>query len=174
MSSTVVGAVGTFALSLILAYWLLRLRCRKIGSPFGPRARYWAFFIVVSTAAVSTCVGLLIVTASHHGHDAFAGVVVPCGLWFRKFPPQRDRDLLPRTVSGLLALPFSQVYDRIGDDMQHWCDIRIEAAAPEPRWISDAVVYYHRQVAHRVKDAQAVADLDGWQGASRTRSRSCG
>jgi len=163
MLSTVVDAVGTFALSLILAYGLLRLRCRKIGPPFGPRARYWSFFIVVATAIVSTGVGLLIVTASHHGHDVFVGVIVPCGLVFRKFPPQRDRDLLPRTLSGVLTLPFSHVYDRIGDDMEAWCDIRVRAASPEPRWISDAVIYYHRQVSPRLKNARAQADLDGWE-----------
>jgi hypothetical protein len=163
MFGTVVDAIGTFALSLILSYGLLRLRCRKIGPPFGPRARYWSLFIVVATAIVSTGVGLLIVTASHHGHDAFVGAIVPCGLVFRKFPPQRDGDLLPRTLSGVLTLPFSQVYDRIGDDMQAWCDIRVRAASPEPRWISDAVIYYHRQVSPRLKNAQAQSDLDGWE-----------
>jgi hypothetical protein len=163
MSGTVVGAVGTFALSLVLAYGLLRLRCRKVGPPFGRHARYWSFSIVVATAVVSTGAGLLIVSASHHGHDVFVGIVVPCGLGLRKFPPQRDRDLLPRTLSGLLTLPFSQVYERIGDDMQDWCDIRVKAASPQPRWISDAVTYYHRQVVGRLKDAHALADLDGWQ-----------
>ena len=173
MSSTVVGAVGTFALSLILAYGLLRLRCRKIGAPFGPRARYWSLFIVVATATVSAGVGLVIVTASHHGHDAFFGVIVPCGLWFRKFPPQRDQDLLPRTVSSLLTLPFSQVYDRIGDDMQDWCDIRVRAASPQPRWISDAVIYYHRQVAgSRIRKPWRTW-MPG-RSPSRTRSRLCG
>jgi hypothetical protein len=163
MSSTVLGAVGTFALSLILAYVLLRLRCRSIGPAFGPRARYWAFFVVVATAIVSTGVGLVIVAASHQHPAALVGVVVPGGLWFRKFPPQRDQDMLPRTASGLLTLPFSQLYDRMGDDMQNWCDIRLRAASPKPEWISDAVVYYHNQVAAGLRDAQALADLDRWR-----------
>jgi hypothetical protein len=163
MSSTVLGAVGTFALSLILAYVLLRLRCRKIGPPFGPRARYWAFFVVVATAIVSTGVGLIIVAASHQHPAALVGVIVPGGLWFRKFPPQRDQDMLPRTAAGLLTLPFSHLYDRMGDDMQQWCDIRLRAASPKPEWISDAVIYYHNQVAAGLRDAQALADLDRWR-----------
>lgn len=163
MASTVVGAVGTFALSLILAYVFLKLRCRRIGSPFGPRARYWAVFIVTSTAVVSTGVGLVIVAASHAGHTAFVGVVVPGGLWFRKFPPERDRDLLPRTMGSVLTLPFSHLYDRMGDDMQDWCDIRLRAASAKPQWISDAVIYYHNLVAARVRDPRALADLERWR-----------
>lgn len=162
MASTVVGAVGTFALSLILAYVLLRLRCRTIGPPFGPHARYWASFVVVSTAIVSTGFGLLIVAASHQHPASLVGVIVPGGLWFRKFPPRRDQDMLPRTGAGLLTLPFSQLYERMGDDMEHWCDIRLRAASPKPEWISDAVIYYHNQVAAGLHDAQALAQLDRW------------
>jgi hypothetical protein len=163
MASTVLGAIGTFVLSLVLAYGFLRLRCRTIGPPFGPRARYWALFITVATALVSTGVGLIIVAASHHDHAAYVGIVVPGGLWFRRLPPQRDRDLLPRTLASLLTLPFSHLYDRMGDDMQDWCDIRVRAAAPKPQWISDAVIYYHMQVAGRLRDDQARANLDGWR-----------
>jgi hypothetical protein len=163
MAGTVVGAVGTFALSLILACGLLRLRCRVIGTPFGPHARYWAFFIVVATAIVSTGVGLIIVAASQQDHAAYVGIIVPAGLWFRKLPPQRDRDLLPETLRSLLTLPFSRLYDRMGDDMQDWCDVRLRAASAEPQWISDAVVYYHRQVAARLRDTQAHTDLERWR-----------
>jgi hypothetical protein len=163
MFSTVVDAVGTFALSFILAYVLLRLRYRKIGPPFGPRARYWSFFIVAATAIMSTGVGLVIVAASHHGHNTFVGVIVPCGLWFRKLPPQRDRDLLPMTLSSLLTLPFSRLYERMGDDMQDWCDIRVKAASFQPRSISDAVIYYHNQVTARLRDPQALAKPDIWR-----------
>ncbi len=163
MAGTVVGAVGTFALSIILSWGFLRLRCRKIGPAFGPHARYWAIFIVLATAVVSTAAGLLIVAASHHDHAAYFGIIVPGGLWFRKFPPQRDRDMLPRTLSGPLTLPFSRLYDRMGDDMEDWCDTRIRAASPKPRWISDAVIYYHNQVSARLRDTQALAILEGWR-----------
>jgi hypothetical protein len=163
MPSWVVGVVGTFALSLVLAYGLLRLRCRGVGPPFGPHARYWAFFIVAATAIVSTGVGLLVVAASHHIPAAYIGNIVPGGLWLSKLPPARDRDLLPRTLPALLTLPFSRLYDRMGDDMQDWCDTRIRAASARPQWISDAVEYYHNQVAGRLRDGQARADLDRWR-----------
>ena len=118
MPSWVVGVVGTFALSLILAYGFLRLRCRGVGHPFGPRARSWAVLIMVATAIASTGVGLLLVAASRHDPAAYVGIVVPGGLWFSKLPPQRDRDLLHRTLAGVLTLPFSRLYDRMGDDME--------------------------------------------------------
>jgi hypothetical protein len=76
MPSWVIGVAGTFVLSFIVAYGFLRLRCRGIGPPFGPRARYWAFFIVVSTAVMSSLVGLLLVIASKHV-PAYVGIVVP-------------------------------------------------------------------------------------------------
>jgi len=158
--SWVVGGAGTFALSLISAYWFLRMRCRGIGPPFGPRARYWATFIVVGTAIVSTGVGLLILAASHDTGAAYAGIVVPGGLGLGRLPPQRDREMLPRTLSALLTLPFSRLYDRMGDDMEDWCTTRLAAAA-KPRWVSDAVTYYHTQVAGRIRDAQARAELEG-------------
>ena len=161
--SWVVGGAGTFALSLISAYWFLRLRCRGIGPPFGPRARYWAAFIVVGTAILSTGVGLLILAASHDTGAAYAGIVVPGGLGLGRLPPQRDRDMLPRTLSALLTLPFSRLYDRMGDDMEDWCATRLAAAAGRPRWISDAVTYYHTQVAGRIRDAQARAELERWR-----------
>jgi hypothetical protein len=163
MASTVLGAVGTFILSLVLAYGFLRLRCRAVGHPFGPRARYWALFITVSTAIVSTGVGLIIVAASHHDHAAYVGVIVPGGLWFRRLPPERDRDLLPRTLASLLTIPFSHLYDRMGDDMQDWCDIRVRAASVKPQWIADAVVYYHNQMVNGLRDAKARTDLDSWR-----------
>ena len=162
MPSWVAGVVGTFALSLILAYGFLRLRCRGVGPPFGPRARPWALLIVVATAIVSTGVGLLLVAASRHLPAAYVGVVVPGGLWFSKLPPQRDRDLFHRTLAGVLTLPFSRLYDRMGDDMQDWCDTRLEAARPNPRWIGDAVQYYWNQM-RRVTDPRARDNLDRWR-----------
>jgi hypothetical protein len=162
MPGLVLGVVGTFALSLILAYTFLRIRCRGIGPPFGRRARSWAFFIVGGTAAVSTAIGMLIVAASSHSGAALIGVVVPVGLQLSKLPPQRDRDMRPRTMANLLTLPFSRLYDRMGDDMQDWCDARLEAARPNPRWIGDAAQYYWNQM-RRVTDQQARDNLDHWR-----------
>lgn len=160
MPGYLLGVVGTFALSLLLAYWFLRLRCRGIGHPFGPRARGWAILIVVGTAVLSVGVGLLIVAASDHVHAAFTGILVPVGLRFPKMPPE---DLRPKTLGAWLALPFRRLYDRMGEDMQDWCDIRIRAAEPRPQWIADAVTYYYDQVRGRLKDDRARARLDEWQ-----------
>ena len=80
MPGLVLGGVGTFVVSLIVAYWFLRIRCRGIGPPFGRRARYWASFIVVSTAALAAAVGVLILPpaasrAPCRGHRAGRSVV---------------------------------------------------------------------------------------------------
>jgi hypothetical protein len=161
MPGWVWGVVGTFVLSLALACAFLRMRCRGIGPPFGRRAKYWALFIVISTAAVSAGVALIIVTASH-GPAYAVGIIVPGGLWLTRLPPQRDRDMLPRTWTAVLTLPFSRLYDRMGDDMENWCDTRLQAAKPKPQWIADAAQYYWNQMS-RVSDSRTRADLDRWR-----------
>jgi hypothetical protein len=163
MPSWVVGGVGTFVVSLLVASWFLRLRCRGIGPPFGPRARYWALFIVVATAVVSAGVGIVIVAASHDVGTAFAGIIVPGGLGLGRLPPQRDAAMLRRTRSAVATLPFSRLYERMGEEMEDWCDTRLAAASAEPQWISDAVTYYHSQVAGRLRDRRARTDLDRWR-----------
>jgi hypothetical protein len=157
-----VGVIVTFALSLVLAWTFLRMRCRGIGPPFGPRARYWALFIVVGTAAVSTALGVLIVAASRHSGTAYVGLLVPAGLSLGRLPPQRDRDMRPRTRAALLTLPFSRLYDRMGDDVQAWCDVRVDAARRKPRWIAEAAEYYWNQMG-RVTEGRARANLDRWR-----------
>jgi hypothetical protein len=164
MPDWVAGVVGTFALSLILAYGFLRLRCRGVGPPFGPHARFWAFGIVLATATASTGVGLLIVAASNHVHAAYVGILVPSGLWLSKLPPRGDRLSSGRTFSiGVLTVPFSRLYERMGDDMQDWCDTRLRAASAKPQWIADAVTYYYDQVRVGLKDGRAGADLSRWR-----------
>ena len=162
MPGLVFGVVGTFVLSLIIARAFLRRRCRGIGPPFGPRARYWALFIVTGTATLATAVGLLIVAASRHSGAAYVGIIVPAGLQLSRVPPQRDQDMLPRTTAHLLTLPFSRLYDRMGDDMRAWCDIRLKAARPRPQWIAEAAQYYWNQM-NRVTDQRAHADLERWR-----------
>ena len=103
--------------------------------------------------------GVLFLAASRV--PAYVGILVPGGLWLSKLPPQRDRDMLPRAWPAVLTLPFSRLYDRMGDDMQDWCDTRIEAARPKPQWIADAAQYYWNQLG-RVTDQRARADLDRW------------
>src|ERR1700722_8810697 len=114
MPDWVAGVVGTFVLSLVLAYGFLRLRCRGIGPPFGPRARFWAYLIVVGTATASTGVGLLIVAASHHIPAAYVGIVVPSGLWLSKLPPGGDRLSSGRMFSiGVLTVPCGRLMGRV-------------------------------------------------------------
>jgi hypothetical protein len=159
MPSWVGGVIGTFTLSLILAYGFLRLRCRRVGHPLGPRARLWAWLIMVATAALSTGVGLLIVAASRQDPAAYAGIIVPSGLWLSKLPPEHDGPPVPRPMSFL----FGRLYDRMGDDMQDWCDTRLKAASAKPQWIADAAKYYFDQVKDGLKDDKARADLDRWR-----------
>jgi hypothetical protein len=159
MPGWVLGVVGTFTLSLILAYAFLRMRCRRTGPAFGPRAKYWALFIVISTAALATGVGAAIIAAGRG--PAYVGILVPGWLWLTRLPPQRDRDMRPRTWSGVLTVPFSRLYERMGDDMENWCDSRLAAARPKPQWIADAAQYYWNQMS-RVTDGRVRADLDRW------------
>jgi hypothetical protein len=159
MPSWVTGVVGTFALSLVLGYGLLRLRCRGIGPVTGRCARPWALLIAVGTAVLSAAVGLLIVAVSDRVQAAFVGVLVPGGLWFTRLPLDRR----PGPLAMLLTVPFTRLYDRMGDDMEAWCDVRLRAAAGEPKWIADAVTYYHHQVADGLKDPKARADLARWR-----------
>jgi hypothetical protein len=177
MPSWAGGLLGTFALSLIMAAWFLRLRCRGIGSPFGPHARYWAWLIAVATAAVATGVGAAIIEASNIATLAYVGVLVPCGLWLTDLPPQRDLEMRPRRLS-LLTLPFSRLYDAIGDDLEAWCQIRETAAAARPQWIADAAQYYYYQVTGlasdehalgRLRDERAHADLDRWRDSIKNK-----
>jgi hypothetical protein len=151
---------GTFALSLIIAYAFLRIRCRGVGPPFRRHARYWACFIVVSAAASGTAIGLLLLATGHV--SAFVGLILPGGLWLTRLPPRRDQEMRPRRWSGVLSLPFSRLYDRMGEDMQDWCDARKRAAAPEPRYIAGAARYYWNQMS-RVRDERARDDLDRWR-----------
>jgi len=155
MLGWVVGGVGTFAVSLIFACLFLHLRCRKIGRPFGPRARPWAVLIVTGTALLSTALGLIILAASEQPPAAYVAILVPGGLWIAGVTP-RDRP-------GWLTRPLGRLYDGMGEDMQAWCDVRRQAAAERPQWISDAVQYYASQVEGRLRDRQAQADLRRWR-----------
>jgi hypothetical protein len=160
MLGWVVGGAGTFVVSLVLAWLFLQIRCQGVGPPFGPRARPWAAVVIVGTALVSTGFGLLLLAASHHPPVAYVGIVVPGGLWLTSVSPPRDR---PGALAARLKLPLSRLYDGMGEDMQAWCDIRHEAAAEKPQWISDAAKYYFSQVEGRLKDARAQAELREWR-----------
>jgi hypothetical protein len=118
--------------------------------------------VVVATAIVSTGVGLFVAAISHYPPATCTGLVVPGWLLFAHLPPMRDQRMLPWTTISLLTLPFSRLYDRIGEDMQDWCDIRVQAASAKPQWIADAAQYYWNQIG-RVTDPRARDRLDGWR-----------
>jgi hypothetical protein len=162
MPGLVLGVVVTFALSLFLSCRFLRMRCRGVGTPFGRHARPWGMFIAVGTAVVSTAFGLLIVAASRHSGAAFAGIIVAPGLLLSKVPPQRDLEVRLRTNAHLLTLPFSRLYDRIGDDIQDWCDYRMAAAKSEPRYLGHTVQYYCNQMS-KVRDQRTLGILDTYR-----------
>ena len=169
MPSWVIVA-GASAISLVSAYGFLMLRCRGAGNPFGRRARWWAISIIVITGAVSTGVGLLAIAATRVAIAAYVGLILPSGLWLGKASGQRARPRsgsLPGHLIAVATLPLRRLDDRIGDDMQDWCDVRLRAAARTPQWLSDAAEYYYNQVAGRLRDRRAGEQLDRWRESIR-------
>jgi hypothetical protein len=161
MLSLLLWLTVVFVLSIVNAYGSLRLRVRGIGLPFGPRSRPWAITIIMIVAMVSTGLGLALAAITHHIGPAYIGLVVPSVLWFSKFPPQRDPDMSPRRrLDVLLTLPLSRLYDRMGDDLMGWCDVRLGAASAKPQRTVDAMTYYYNQVRGQHGDDPASAKLD--------------
>jgi hypothetical protein len=173
MPSWVIVA-GTSVISLVSAYGFLRLRCRGTGNPFGRRARWWAISIVVMTAAVSTGVGLLAIAAGGHTIAAYVGLILPGGLWLGKASGQRGRRAsgsLPGHLAAVATLPLRRLHERMGDDMQDWCDIRLRAASRTPQWLSDAAEYYYSQVTGRMRDRRACDQLGRWRDSIQHKIR---
>ena len=166
MPGWIAAVAGTFALSAVSAYAFLRLRCRGSGDPFGRRAKWWAMTVIVLTAILSTGVSVAAVAVSDHARAAFLGLVIPSGLWIGQVSTHRG---LQRTATALrpvvacLTFPLRQLYERMGDDMQDWCDARLEAASRTPQRVADAAQYYHNQVATRLRNSQAKEQLDRWK-----------
>jgi GHKL domain len=156
-----IGIGVTAALSLILSYLFLRLRFRGIGPIFGPRSRLWAIAVIAGTGIAATGLGLILLLATDNAATIYLGLLVPSLLWLpaaaRRRIEQQGR-LLPRWVPSLLE----RLYDRMGDDMQAWTDIRVEAAAQRPEWIANAAVYYYAQVQSRLRDERALDNLRQW------------
>jgi len=166
MPSWVLDVAGTVAVSTFSAYVFLRLRCRRVGNPFGRRARWCAMAIIASTVVVSTALGLAVVAVSHHLRAAYVGLVLPSALWFGKASLRRDGSPRGQVTGPLvdgLMFPLRSLDDLMGEDMQDWCDTRSRAVAGRPGWVADAAHYYHTQTARRVKDHQARHDLDRWR-----------
>ena len=163
MPSWAAEAAVTFAISAASAYVFLLLRCRGIGYPFGPSARWWATAVVLMTAIVATGLGVAAVAVSDHLRAIYIGVLVPSGLWLgRRSAPNRSRrgTKLLRTFLTEVTVPLRCLDDCMGDDMQQWCDERSAAAGRSPELIYDAAEHYYLQVANQVKDRQKHHDLD--------------
>lgn len=168
MPSWAAGAAGTFAISAVSAYVFLSLRCRGLGYPFGPRARWWAMAIVLMTAIVATGLGVAAVAVSNHLRAVYIGVLVPGGLWLgqRSVPQRSGRGTIwLRTAFTNLSLPLRWLDDCMGDDMQHWCDVRSAAVATSPELIYDAADHYYIQMANQVRDRRQHDDLDARLGS---------
>jgi hypothetical protein len=166
MPSWVVGVVVTFVLSAISAFAFLELRFRRSGYVFGPRAKKWAITIIMTTAVVSTGSGIAIVAVSHHMRAAYVGLVLPSGLWLGKASAQQRKRRGSRLLKPLAVgarFPLDRLYDRMGDDLEAWCNARLAAVSKMPQWVSDAAKYYYDQVASRVKDKRAREELDQWR-----------
>jgi hypothetical protein len=173
MPSWTAGAAGTFAISAVSAYLFLWLRCRGTGYPLGPRARWWAFTIVAITAIASAGLGVAAVAVSGHLRAAFVGLVAPSGLWLGQASGQsrHRRSFLPAWLIAPLTFPLRHLDDRMGDDLQEWCDARSAAASENPELTSDAAQHYCLQVANQLKDTNAREELDRWRGSIRHKIR---
>jgi hypothetical protein len=166
MPSWLAGVAGTFVLSTLSAYAFLRLRCRRAGQAFGPRAKWWSMTIIVLTAIVSTGLGVTAVAVSGHIRAAYVGLVLPSGLWIGQVSIQRRRPspaLSLKPLAALIALPFRRLYDRMGDDMQDWCDARLDAASRTPQRVAEAAQYYWNQVGNRLRPGRERDQLGRWR-----------
>jgi hypothetical protein len=166
MPSWLTGDAGTFVLATLSAYAFLRLRCRRAGQPFGPRAKRWAVTIILLTAIVSTGLGLAAVAASGHIRAAYIGLLLPSGLLIGQASVQGRRQghaLSLKPLAKWIALPFHRLYDGMGDDMQDWCDARLEAASRTPLLVAEAAKYYYNQVAGRLRPCPERDQLGRWR-----------
>lgn len=156
---------GIFAVAFVFGCVFLLLRCRRAGDPFGPTARWWALATVLITALISTVLGAVAVVAGGHFRAAIVAIVVPSGLWLGRKSAERrgDRGTVFGALLDWLTLPLRRLNDRMGDDMQDWCDARSLAVARSPQLISDAANHYYLQVVNQLKDLQAREDLDHWR-----------
>jgi hypothetical protein len=169
MPSWITGVIATFVLSTASAYVFLRLRCKGTGSPFGPHARWWAAIVIVITAAVSTGLGMAAVAAGNHLGPAYIGLILPSGLWLAKVSTQRIRQWRNsqwgKRLDTWLNFPLRRLDDGIGDDLEEWCEARVEAVAKMPHRTSEAAQYYYSQVVNRLKDRTVLRELRSWLGS---------
>lgn len=153
-----VDAAATVVVSVLSAYCFLRLRCRRVGNPFGARARWCALSIIAAMAVLSTGLGLAYVLLSHHFGATYVGLALPSVLWLSRAAVPRDGGTRS-PLTDVLMYPLRRLDDLMGEDMQDWCDVRSRAVASTPARVSEAAHYYWGQVAGRVRDQRALRDL---------------
>jgi len=121
--------------------------------------------VILLTAVLATGLSLAAVAVTDHVRAAFLGLVIPSGLWIGQVStPKRQRTAAWwRPLVSCLTFPLRQLYDRMGDDLQDWCDARLDAASKTPQRVADAARYYHGQVGARLRNKQARDQLNGWR-----------
>jgi hypothetical protein len=152
MPGWVVSLASTALISAVSACGFLLARCRGTGRPFGPTSKWWAVAVVVITGAAATGLGVAGAAAGHHVRAAYIGLVVPSALWLDKAAKQHSREgdrWLPEALVGWLAFFINRMNDRMGDDLQTWCDERLRRASANRRLLREATVYYHSHIVGR-------------------------
>jgi hypothetical protein len=151
----VAGVALTGLLSIISAWGFLLARCRGVGRPFGPTSKWWAVAVVLITGAAASVLGVAGAAAGHHVRAFYIGLAVPSALWFDKAAKQRGsregsgNSWLPEALVVWLTFFIQRMTDRIGDDLETWCDERLSAVSGDPRILRQAAVYYHRHIVVR-------------------------
>src|SRR5258708_23558436 len=158
MPGWVVSVAWTALLSVVSSWAFLVVRCRGLGRPFGPTSKWWVVAVVIITGAVATGLGVAVAATGHHLRAAYIGLIVPSGLWLGRVAEQRHSRLRDRwrpeaeMLIGWLTFFVRRMDDRIGDDLEVWCDARLRAACGSPAVLGHATIYYHdRIVARRPK-----------------------
>jgi hypothetical protein len=122
--------------------------------------------VILLTAILATGVSLAAVAVTDHVRAAFLGLVLPSGLWIGQVSTQEGRQRTAARLQPLtscLTFPLRQLYGRMGDDLQEWCDARLDAASKTPQRVADATQYYHNQVGARLRNKQARDQLKRWR-----------
>ncbi len=155
MPGWVASVALTALLSMVSSWAFLVVRCRGLGRPFGPTSKWWAFAVVIITGAIATGLGVAVAAAGHHLRAAYIGLIVPSGLWLGKVAEQRHSRLRGRwrpeaeKLAGWLTFFVRRMDDRIGDDLEVWCDERLRAACGSPAVLGQATIYYHERIVAR-------------------------
>jgi hypothetical protein len=153
MPGWVASVAWTALLSVVSSWAFLVVRCRGLGRPFGPTSKWWAFAVVIITSAVATGLGVAVAAAGHHLRAAYIGLIVPSGLWLGRLAEQqqsrRRGRWRPEVLAGRLTFFVRRMDDRIGDDLEAWCDARLRAACGSPEVLGEATTYYHGRIVAR-------------------------